>query len=271
MAQAEEFPISELVRRTGAPRTTIHHYVHRGVLPKPRKVAGNRFLYGPKHVEGLKLIKLLRARRQLPLDVIAGVLPQLLNLDREEAFRPEMWDATVGLHLREVSKSAPERRLLKVATESFSRHGYAAVNIDDLCAGAGVAKGSLYRHFPSKEELFFAAAENAAIEVGEAFALLMEKRSPGTTEDVTEALAEALEPRLPLLLELWSRALQRRPGHPVVAGKVFLSLRREIARHLDPETGGAPEAVVPQAVFSVWSRMLASASPPGDLTGKPSA
>lgn len=271
MADRQEFPISELVERTGVPRATIHHYVARGLLRPPRRVASNRFLYGPEHVEALRLVRLLRRRRHLPLEVIGEILPSLLNLEREQAFRPEMWDAALGLHLREGSKSTPEARLLQAAAEAFSRHGYAAVNVDDLCSAAGVAKGSLYRHFPSKEELFFAAADHAAVEVGRSFARLKRERGFATTEEVAEALAAALEPRLPLLLELWSRALQRRPGHPAVASKVFATLRREIAAHLDPGINEQlPELVLPQAVYAVWRRMLSGAAPAG-LAHSPSA
>jgi AcrR family transcriptional regulator len=272
VATREEFPISELVERTGVPRATIHHYVGRGVLPPPRRVAANRFMYDNKHVEGLKLIKLLRERRHLPLDVIAEVLPELLNLEGEEAFRPEMWDRAVGLRLRAGSKTTPDVRLLKAAIEAFSHHGYADVNVDDLCSAAGVAKGSLYRYFPSKEKLFFAAASHAAAEVGEGFAALKRQRDAKATEEVAEALAEALEPRLPLLLELWSRALQRRPGHASVTQEVFVTLRKEVARHLDPrDAEQMAEVVVPQAVFAVWNRMVASAAPPSALTVDPSA
>lgn len=270
MPGRQEFPIGELVTRSGVPRATIHHYVARGLLPPPRRVARNRFLYDQRHVDALRLVKLLRDRRHLPLDVIAGVLPQLLNLEGEEAFRPEMWDRAVGLHLREPGRNGAAARLVEAAVDAFSRHGYADVNVDELCSAAGIAKGSLYRHFPSKEELFFAAAERSAVEVGDAFGAALRAGGSGTGE-VVEALATALEPRLPLLLELWSRALQRRPGHAAVAGRVFSTLRREVARHLDPaDPAQAPEVVVPQAVFAVWARMLAyalppQASPPGAL------
>jgi AcrR family transcriptional regulator len=261
MDSRNEFPISELVTRTGVPRATIHHYLARGVLPQPRKVATNRFLYQDRHVHALRLIKLLRERRHLPLNVIGEVLPDLMGMRGEQAFRPEMWDQAVGLHLRESSRTAPASRLVQVATTAFSRHGYENVNVDDLCRAAGVAKGSFYRYYNSKEELFFATASHAAVEVGKSFGELKARRGASSTEDLAEVLAAALEPRLPLLLELWSRALQKRPGHAAVADQVFAALREEVGRHLDQDDPQQKsEAVVLQAIFAVWSRMLSSAT-----------
>jgi AcrR family transcriptional regulator len=44
-------------------------------------------------------------------------------------------------------------RILDTAYELFSRHGIRAVGVDRIVAEAGVAKMSLYRHFPSKDDL----------------------------------------------------------------------------------------------------------------------
>src|SRR4051794_5160019 len=114
----DEFQISDLVATTGVPRATIHHYVNYGLLPPPRKAAANRFIYDDRHLQGLKLIKLLRTRRNLPLEMIKEILPDLLELHGEEAFRPEMWDRAVGMHLREANPRAPEIRLLDAAIDA---------------------------------------------------------------------------------------------------------------------------------------------------------
>jgi AcrR family transcriptional regulator len=55
-------------------------------------------------------------------------------------------------------KSARER-LLEVATELFYREGVRAVGIDTIIARSGVAKMSLYRNFPSKDDLVVAFLE----------------------------------------------------------------------------------------------------------------
>ena len=54
---------------------------------------------------------------------------------------------------------APEMRgeLANSALELFSQHGLKNVNLDQICAHAGVTKGSLYWHYKSKKELILAA------------------------------------------------------------------------------------------------------------------
>jgi AcrR family transcriptional regulator len=48
------------------------------------------------------------------------------------------------------------QRILDTAYELFSRRGVRAVGVDEVIARAGVAKATLYRHFPSKTELLLA-------------------------------------------------------------------------------------------------------------------
>jgi AcrR family transcriptional regulator len=59
------------------------------------------------------------------------------------------------------SASTPrtEHRILDVATELFYEKGYHATTMREVAAGVGIKAGSLYNHFPSKEELLFRIAE----------------------------------------------------------------------------------------------------------------
>jgi AcrR family transcriptional regulator len=50
-------------------------------------------------------------------------------------------------------------RLLEAAYSLFSRRGVQAVGIDEVVATADVAKATLYRHFPSKNDLTLAFLE----------------------------------------------------------------------------------------------------------------
>jgi AcrR family transcriptional regulator len=64
----------------------------------------------------------------------------------------------------EAEGSAPERlsareRILETAYELFSRHGTRAVGVDRIIAECGIAKMTLYRNFPSKDELILAFLE----------------------------------------------------------------------------------------------------------------
>lgn len=55
-----------------------------------------------------------------------------------------------------------ERRneeILEAAIRLFAKHGYADADLQVLADELGVGKGTLYRHFGSKQELFLAAAD----------------------------------------------------------------------------------------------------------------
>lgn len=59
----------------------------------------------------------------------------------------------------------PEERraeILAAALASFSERGFAATRIEDVAARAGIAKGTVYLHFPDKEALFTSLASGMA-------------------------------------------------------------------------------------------------------------
>ena len=87
--------ISELVRRTKAPKETIHYYIRAGLLPKPRKLGSNSADYDQSYVERIRLIKELQNDFFFPLPAIKKIMwehrsaskLELLKL-RSEYFRP---------------------------------------------------------------------------------------------------------------------------------------------------------------------------------------
>jgi AcrR family transcriptional regulator len=48
------------------------------------------------------------------------------------------------------------QQILDAAAQLFARHRYHEVRMDDIAAHAGVAKGTLYRYYHDKEELYLA-------------------------------------------------------------------------------------------------------------------
>lgn len=49
--------------------------------------------------------------------------------------------------------------ILEAATKVFARVGFAATDVQEIASVAGVGKGTVYRYFPSKEELFLATVD----------------------------------------------------------------------------------------------------------------
>jgi AcrR family transcriptional regulator len=56
-------------------------------------------------------------------------------------------------------KRAPRQRILDTAYELISRRGVRDVGVEEVIAKAGIAKATLYRHFPSKTDLVLAVLE----------------------------------------------------------------------------------------------------------------
>ncbi|MBU1175133.1 MAG: TetR/AcrR family transcriptional regulator [Alphaproteobacteria bacterium] len=59
----------------------------------------------------------------------------------------------------ENERAAIHQRLMDEGLKRFARQGVRAMRIDDLCRDIGIAKGSFYAFFASKEALFFALAD----------------------------------------------------------------------------------------------------------------
>ena len=55
--------------------------------------------------------------------------------------------------------SSARERIVHTAYELFTRRGIRAVSVDEVIARAAVAKATLYRHFPTKDDLVLAVLE----------------------------------------------------------------------------------------------------------------
>lgn len=82
-------------------------------------------------------------------------------------------------HPETTASAETRRRLIRAAREAFMKEGYRA-SVDGIAARAGVAKQTLYNHFPSKDELF---SETAAL-ASAAIAVTLD----GQTDDVRASL-----------------------------------------------------------------------------------
>jgi AcrR family transcriptional regulator len=222
------YTISALAQRTGVPVPTIHYYRRLGLLPEPVVMAANRYLYDDRHVEVLAMIRLLRQERQMSLASIAEILPEFLPEEgEEEVFRSSMWDQVLAAYLDDVALSEPPARLVAAARRLFARDGFSGVTIADVCRAAGVATGSFYRHFQTKDAAFVAAVRSVA-DVLEAELDRLPSRL--SSRRATAIMTELLEPFVPLLLE---SALRARRGSRELRG-VTADVMRAIATSLDP-------------------------------------
>ena len=55
----------------------------------------------------------------------------------------------------------PKDRLFQTAARLFYQHGYRAIGVDTISAESGIGKMTLYRHFPSKDDLIAAYLQDS--------------------------------------------------------------------------------------------------------------
>lgn len=61
---------------------------------------------------------------------------------------------------RDQKKAESRKRILEAARDVFFRDGFMSANLDEMAEKAGVAKGTLYRYFDSKADLYVAVLTN---------------------------------------------------------------------------------------------------------------
>ncbi len=125
------------------------------------------------------------------------------------------------------SRIGTRQRLVEAARELLEEGGYAAAAVQAVADRAGLAAGALYRHFPSKAELFVEVFRDAAHKdiqaVDEAAA------SGGCIERLEAAVAAHARRALRRRRLAW--ALLYEPVHPLVDAE-RLVYRRKYCRHM---------------------------------------
>jgi TetR/AcrR family transcriptional repressor of uid operon len=102
-------------------------------------------------------------------------------------------------------------RILAAAEACFARGGYDATGVAEICQQAGVTKGALYHHFPTKQSIFMALLRDwlDRLDVG----LEALRASAPTVPDgllsmasMTRLIFQVGRGRLPMFLEFWVQA-----------------------------------------------------------------
>lgn len=89
---------------------------------------------------------------------------------------------------RQRRKEARPQELLDAALELFAEKGFAATRSEEVAARAGVAKGTLYLYYPSKEELLKAVIKQRLSNEIAAVAEHIGQRQDSTANLLTEVL-----------------------------------------------------------------------------------
>ena len=127
-----------------------------------------------------------------------------------------------------MARTGGERTRAKVlasAVRLFGDRGYASTSLDEVAADVGLRKQSLLYYFPSKTDLFAAAAAEAAAAMYTAMDGALKESDPGGLD------------RLPVFIDAATRLATERPE--------VLGLIREVARAGPPVSDRVVEALRP--------------------------
>jgi AcrR family transcriptional regulator len=140
-----------------------------------------------------------------------------------------MADGTSGAHSRQERRA----RIEQAALDLFRSRGFDRVTVEDVCAQAGVAPATFYRHFGTKEEVVFAYTEGFTAALDEAL-------------DAAAALPDAA--RLPSVLTRFAVFLEAQQdqlvlGHPRLMQRT-MTVQRELEAVLATRLGGLRESAM---------------------------
>ncbi|RIL03390.1 hypothetical protein DCC78_05015 [bacterium] len=110
------------------------------------------------------------------------------------------------------------QRVIDVAFALWADRGYDQVSVDTICEQAGIAKGTFYFYFPTKEHLLVRIMPSGSDAVHEAAAPLLDRGAP--SEEIFESMAVVIARRLqrypqPLVARAALETLHL-AGHPLV-------------------------------------------------------
>lgn len=119
------------------------------------------------------------------------------------------------------------QNILDAALECFSRHGYDATGVAEICQTAGISKGAFYHHFPTKQAVFIDLLESWLATLDQGFQQVL-ARGQTVPESLMEmasiapAVYRAAGGWLPMFLDFWAQSMR----DPVIGAKVTAPYNR---------------------------------------------
>ena len=101
--------------------------------------------------------------------------------------------------------------ILEAATHLFSKTGYDATGVAEICQAAGVSKGAFYHHFPTKQAVFMELLNTYLNGIESGFNLMRQetRNVPQVILQMAElvgSLFQTADIHLPIFLEFWTQA-----------------------------------------------------------------
>ncbi len=142
----DNLTISELSRIAGIPATTIQFYRREGLITAPVKRGKTRAYYNEEHILQLERIKQLREENKLSIKEIKKT-SEFLNIIK------------ANNNSEETPSIDRKNSIIETVIDLFRNKAYDSISINDIVEKANISKATFYKHFYSKENLFYECAD----------------------------------------------------------------------------------------------------------------
>jgi AcrR family transcriptional regulator len=150
-------------------------------------------------------------------------------------------------------------RILDAAQTTFSKNGYDATGVAEICEAAGVSKGAFYHHFPTKHAVFMALLEGWLSGLDKAINLIRQEKQdvPQTLiqmAGMVKQIFQSASGKLSIFFEFWSQASR----DPVVWQTTIAPYRRYQAYFSTLMQEGIAEGSIKAVDAEMASRVILS-------------
>jgi len=152
-------------------------------------------------------------------------------------------------------RDAKRREILAAAAAVFADKGFHAALMDEVAARAGIGKGTIYRYFTSKEELFFSILDSGMMELQAALAAAGGARMAPDQKlrTMVSAMADFMarnRPLMKLLHEIGHEEVKKRHGRIRQHNKAVVALvAKDIAE-------GIKAGIFRRGDARLWARLI---------------
>src|SRR5262245_46486208 len=73
-------------------------------------------------------------------------------------------------------KTKLKKKIIRSAVESFAKNGFDRTRMEDIALASGLAKGTLYLYFNSKQDLFYSISEHNLEELRDQLSKLFDRK-----------------------------------------------------------------------------------------------
>lgn len=167
-----EYKISEVVAKTGVPKSTILYYIKEGLLPEAKKLKPNVHRYNDEHVERLKYIRYMKEEVGSTIEQIKAALgnpnrslssslsmiePLMNTLSHIPAqarhYTKDAFIETFGLDRTRVEQLLQAGILIPTSDDDFTQKEAAIVRLVEMLEEVGMAPDILHTYLEHAKAL----------------------------------------------------------------------------------------------------------------------